>query len=324
MSEVDHLVLARLAQESDAIVARYKDNYGIGAEEPVTDAMVRKHWQLERALAHALLSSTPATRASVFEDAYTRLYRECDWLNRLRPSDNDSAAFLPFLKQLRGARTIYEVGSGKGHLARFLSAHGIHCVATEITAERGKKLSQGSDGIAWHASDGIHLAAYEPPSHYDAVISSQVIEHLHPDDLPEHLRNVLAILKPGGAYVFNTPNALNGPADLSRIFGLHKAFCMHLKEYTYGELLSVLRATGFHSIKAVYAPPHKIARLVDFSFSSSAYLWLCTLTEKIAQALPATLRRLFLKLLYCAALWRPDIFIRAEKSASRAEAPLAA
>ena len=90
--------------------------------------------------------------------------------------------------------------------------------------------------LRWTVSDGVHLERFEAPESYDAVISDQVIEHLHPDDLVAHFAGVHAILKPGGRYALATPHAFEGPFDVSRVFGSERPQGMHLKEYTYREL----------------------------------------------------------------------------------------
>ena len=42
------------------------------------------------------------------------------------------------------------------------------------------------------------------------MFSGQVIEHLHPEDVPIHLKCVFERLKPGGRYIFDTPTGLTG------------------------------------------------------------------------------------------------------------------
>jgi hypothetical protein len=72
------------------------------------------------------------------------------------------------------------------------------------------------------------------------------MEHLHPDDAFEQLRNIAKALAPGGLYVCITPNRLTGPHDVSRHFD-REATGFHMKEYTNRELAGVFRAAGFTS-----------------------------------------------------------------------------
>jgi SAM-dependent methyltransferase len=79
--------------------------------------------------------------------------------------------------------------------------------------------------------------------------SFQVMEHIHPDDALEQLRNLFAAVAPGGSYVCVTPNRLNGPHDVSKYFDL-VARGFHLKEYTIAELEQLFRGVGFSRVLA--------------------------------------------------------------------------
>jgi SAM-dependent methyltransferase len=235
----------------DELVARYRATYGIPAGVTVTEAMIRRHWDLERRLTRELLLSTPADRWAVFERCYTTLYRELPWLNEA-PADGDGAgaAYDDWPHYLGPPpMDVYEVGSGSGALAGFLATRGYRCRASEITRERGR-WDERSGNPSWGQTDGIHLDRFEPAASYDAVISNQVVEHLHPDDLLEHLRAARTLLRSGGRYVLCTPHAHLGPADVSAVFRARRPQGMHLKEYTYAELCRALRAAGFSTLSA--------------------------------------------------------------------------
>jgi ubiquinone/menaquinone biosynthesis C-methylase UbiE len=46
-----------------------------------------------------------------------------------------------------------------------------------------------------------------PDASADIVITRQVMEHLHPDDIAAHLESVLRILRPGGRFLVETPSS---------------------------------------------------------------------------------------------------------------------
>ncbi|BBX85795.1 hypothetical protein MAUB_36680 [Mycolicibacterium aubagnense] len=232
------------------VVSRYRRNYGLGDEIGLEH--VKLHEQLEGRLTRELLASTPELRWEVFSAAYTELYESLPWLNR---SDDSRPAWwtAAWLKLVPTQSDVIEVGSGRAALLRDLVRSGHRCVATEISPERGSKHLAESDGLQWHITDGIHLASFEPDESFDVVISTQVIEHFHPDDLPAHLENTRRILRPGGCYLFDTPHRSSGPHDLSRVFEYDRAQFMHLKEYTHDELSNALSAAGFDTVKAVIA-----------------------------------------------------------------------
>jgi SAM-dependent methyltransferase len=231
------------------VVARYRSNYSLS--EDIGADHVRAHYELETQLTRKLLDSTSETRWNTFSTAYTELYQSLPWLNAVSEDDRRKRDYSHWLKLIPQKSRIYEIGSGQARLLRYLSSQGHECVATEITKERGEKHAQDLSGVAWHVSDGINLAEFEPPDSYDVVISTQVIEHLHPDDIETHFHNVRAILKPGGRYIFDTPHRGAGPFDLSLVFGFDRAMFMHLKEYDFPTLVNILKMAGFKDIQAV-------------------------------------------------------------------------
>jgi SAM-dependent methyltransferase len=231
----------------EAVVSRYRANYNFGTE--IGKNEVRQHWQLESALTQKLLASNKDNRWAVFEDCYTELYSKLPWLNVSDDSSLDQ--YWPWASLISKNSKIFEIGSGGAHLLKYLVSQGYDCVATEVTRERGARHSRESAGLAWHVTDGVNLKKFEEPESYEVAISSQVIEHLHPDDILDHFTSVREILKPNGQYIFDTPHAGIGPCDLSVVFGFQRPVCMHLKEYNFIELGEIIERAGFKTVKAV-------------------------------------------------------------------------
>jgi len=140
-------------------------------------------------------------------------------------------------------------------LLKYLDNIGFQCTATEITKERGLKYLNESKTIEIKPTDGINLTNFERNSSYDIVISDQVIEHFHPDDIITHFKEVYSILTLGGKYIFSTPHKYTGPHDISLVFKSKQCQGMHLKEYTYKELISVAKLSGFTKINIAYHKP---------------------------------------------------------------------
>lgn len=275
------------------ILQRYRGLYGVGDE--VTFEHVKAHESLERSLTEKLLASMPEHRWEAFSNAYTELYERLPWLNRpVAPSAGIAAGISRWAHLIRIRSKIFEIGSGRAALIKFLAAQGHHCVATEITKERGSKHLPDAEGLEWHQTDGVNLSNFEPNGKYDVVISTQVLEHLHPDDLLTHLTNARAILAPSGRYIFDTPHAYSGPHDLSRVFGFDHARYMHLKEYRFTEMGELLQRAGFQNAKAVFNPrlPGKEGVVIE----SRAYFLYCLFWEQLVNALgvsPHTRRKLY-------------------------------
>ncbi len=317
----DETVEQALTSRTDDIIRRYVRKHGLDASNPVTTDMVRTHFYTERRLAQSILAARREERGLAAERAYTAFYTECFWLDAWHRDENEQEEYLsfaPFLHLLKGrGREVYEVGSGSGRLATFLTKHGFNCIATDISIERQARANDGKGGLVWHVSDGIRLANYEPASHFDSVISSQVIEHLHPEDVHEHFAHARTILKPGGAYVFNTPHRFSGPKDISEIFGMVRSDCFHLKEYTYEELSTIARESGFREVKATYVVPRRIRAKfngkLDRPMVSSLYLRALIAAEAVLGRIDHKARKHLIRLAEAGALWRPEVFIVAVK-----------
>lgn len=287
---------------TDATVERYRRNYALGEDCQVTGEMVRHHMELEYQLTQRLLRSDPGSRTKVWAECYDQLYRGVPWLADNTAASNTSPALLygHLLKLIPPCSKVIEIGSGAGTLAAYLTENGRRCIATEITSARGVR---DSGNVVWHHTDGVHLADFEPRAGFDVVISMQVLEHLHPDDIQEHLANALALLKPGGRYILTTPHAFLGPADLSLVFEFDRPRFMHLKEYTHRELGAVARRAGFSKVAAAYTPPMPIRRRLDFLLCSRALFVYLSTMELILQRVRIP------RVLLHGLLFRGDVFL---------------
>lgn len=311
-----------MENNEQVLIQRYKANYHIPDSIPVTAEMVQAHWALEKSLRQKLLQSTPENRRSTFEAAYDQLYSELSWLNEFTDSKANTQevadASFNHWRQIIGAppKKIYEIGSGKGELITYLAQHGFHCKATEITKERGEKWSSAQPNLTWGESDGIHLNDFEPANFYDVVISNQVIEHMHPDDLSAHFLGVYTILKPGGQYILATPHRYDGPADVSRVFRCETPQGMHLKEYTYRELAELLTNAGFSGVAAPLRLPKKLRKLSHGRLKpmvSVSYLRYLQGLEIIIGRLPAQEYRRIVAKVAKLALFASNLMIVAKK-----------
>jgi 2-polyprenyl-3-methyl-5-hydroxy-6-metoxy-1,4-benzoquinol methylase len=234
----------------DAIVEGYRQTYGFSQSAELDSSKIFQHWALEVALTKELLASKEDERHTVAEKAYTELYEQLRWHDDHPRLQSDAQSFTSWEVTVGDAPLdIYEIGSGRGELLQALAAAGHRCKGTEITSERGERYDSESQ-IRWGTTDGVHLDRFEPPASYDVLLSNQVLEHLHPDDLDEHFRSAKALLRPGGTYVLSTPNRLTGPHDVSDIFGCLNPRGMHLKEYSWTELSRAMRDAGFVRVGA--------------------------------------------------------------------------
>jgi SAM-dependent methyltransferase len=306
------------------LITRYKRNYRIPAEAEITEQMILEHWELERKLTKDLLESNSQNRWEVFEQAYTTLYSKLEWQNSFLPDSKPSLDKYKTLLEIIGSppKKIYEVGSGKGEMIEHLAKCGFECKATEITRERGSKyINNSSLNLSWGNTDGVNLDKFEPKEFYDLVISNQVIEHFHPDDLTTHFESAYKILVKEGKYVFTTPHCHTGPHDVSSVFGYDNPLGMHLKEYTYRELYDALKIAGYKRIYcAIPVTLRKLLSILGLKIEKQIigigifYLNVMFIVENILFMIPSKkVRRSLSRLLRKVYLFADNIFLVAQK-----------
>jgi SAM-dependent methyltransferase len=106
-----------------------------------------------------------------------------------------------------------------------------------------------------------------PDATFDWAISNSLVEHLHPDDVNTHLREVRRILRAGGKYLIWCPNRL----------GHHKDRDYHFSMLSYSGWIEKLREagfSGFHSTLTSRLP------MIDASYKVSLEQFLTALRIK--------------------------------------------
>ncbi|HSI79465.1 MAG TPA: methyltransferase domain-containing protein, partial [Solirubrobacterales bacterium] len=158
-----------------------------------------------------------------------------------------------------------EIGAGDCATVRGVADFASAATAVEVSADIVPSDLPANVRVA--ISDGVDIPV--PRASADVVYSNQLMEHLHPDDAMEQLRNIAASLRPGGRYICITPNRLTGPHDISAAFD-EEARGFHLREYTYRELAGALREAGFRRVRvAERAQGRAYARVVELISSIS-------------------------------------------------------
>lgn len=244
---------------------------------------LRHHFEVERELANRLRASTREERPVLVPRLYAELYQRVPDHPRTDRAKSPEAAAAAVRSQLRllsaflgPNRQFVEFGAGSGELSRAVRGKAGRVVAVEV-CEQGDRQPASEEGVEWVYHDGLSIPL--PDRTFDVAFSYQVLEHVHPDDVPVHLAEAARILKPGGTYVLSTPHEFSGPHDISRYFtsGLET---FHLKEWTYAGLSAELRRAGFDWVGAFVRGQHEEKR----------GLWLWLVIETTLRFLPRKLR----------------------------------
>lgn len=160
-----------------------------------------------------------------------------------------------FEKELKG-KSIIDFGCGEGYFLMNIQKKIPYKKLTGVDVFIPDTL-KNHPHIQFIASGIIHFRTAEK---FELAFSDNVIEHLSPLDLMDHLRSVYESLLPGGKFILVMPNRLFGPMDVTRILdnsssGRIQAQGGHLNESTYHEMVTALKKTGFVDFETVLPIP---------------------------------------------------------------------
>ncbi len=207
------------------------------------------HYKVERELGDRLRNATKPERARLYRTVYDEMFRRVPDHPQVtapdRPAHRLKAAsqlrlIEPFLKP---STVFLEIGGGDCALSFLVAPRIKQAYGLEITDHLVPHTAPPNFQLV--LSDGSSIPI--PANTIDMAFSFSLIEHVHPDDIVQHLAEVHRVLKPGGIYYCVTPNRLLGPHDISRYFDT-EATGFHLKEYTVGELSKLFRDAGFRGL----------------------------------------------------------------------------
>ena len=217
-------------------------------EESRPPERLRVHYLAERQLADRIRATrTYEERQAIFATMYDELFRlvpdhprlaakGASTASRERDIGWNLAQLEPYL--VRGC-TFLEIGAGDCALSARVARDASQVYAVDISDQHQGTLP---DNVKVVLTDGRSIDV--PEGSVDLAFSDQLMEHLHPDDAVEQLRNIHRALKPGGVYMCVTPNRVYGPSDISAFFD-DEPRGFHLKEYTLKEIRAIFREAGF-------------------------------------------------------------------------------
>lgn len=218
-----------------------------------TREQVLRHYQIEKDLAARLRDSAAAERITLYSTLYDELYQRVPDHPMLVAKEEQSRireiTVQRKLKMLAGyiqPHTVFlEIGAGDCLMSTRMAARVDRVIAVEVSSVISAQRSLPNNLTIEIIKRPADVPA--APGSVHLAFSDQLAEHLHPEDFVEQCHNVLRALAPGGRYVIVTPNRLNGPHDVSRGFD-PVATGMHLKEYSFTELRTLLLKVGFEQV----------------------------------------------------------------------------
>lgn len=249
-------------------------------------ARFRHHYEVEKEIAQRLRSASREERRELYTSAYDELFERVPEHPQLNdtptgPRPGDAEDQWRFLRRFVGSDTrLLEIGAGDCALAARAAARVRSVTALDVSPTI-LSCADVPDNVRRVVTDGIELPV--PDGSVNVAYSSQLMEHLHPDDSKDQLAGIVRALEAGGTYVCVTPNRLTGPHDVSRYFD-DEACGLHLKEYTVTELDELFRSAGFRRVRAYVGTRGLFVRVP---------LGVMRGVERLVGAMPSERRRAF-------------------------------
>jgi SAM-dependent methyltransferase len=262
---------------------------------------VYKQYLVEKEIAEKLKAASREERKRIYATMYDELFAKVPDHPRLtrRTSEERTRRVnvdkLSLVERfLRDTDVFLEFAPGDCRFSFAVAKRVKRVIAVDVSDQRNPEdpIPENFELIVY---DGYDLSAVESDS-VDIVFSDQLIEHFHPEDTRLHFELILRILKPGGKYVFRTPSAVTGPHDISAYFS-DKPEGLHLKEWTYGEILEMVRDVGYSKL---YAYWHK--RRISVRLPLFCHLGCEKVLRLFPKRIARRLARIFMPYVYAVAI----------------------
>jgi SAM-dependent methyltransferase len=243
------------------------------------DDRLQRRFEIERELAGRLRGASKEQRRALYSEVYREFYDRVDLPGDAEAQRQQVPLLIQLLEPfLGGVGSFLEIGAGRCDLSREIATRVGRVWAVDAVEPEGRAEEPPVSFEFVHAD---RLSEVIPHGSVDLALSCHLVEHLHPEDLADHLAEVLRLLAPGGAYVVVTPSRLYGPHDVSGVFG-DDLQGFHLFEYLHADLAARMRRAGFRRVGAI--------RRLGVRPSRGA-LSLISAVERVADALPVRARR---------------------------------
>ncbi|MGD9982449.1 MAG: class I SAM-dependent methyltransferase [Hyphomonadaceae bacterium] len=237
------------------------------------------HYLVERRLADALRASTKAERENgaynrLYDTLLTEVYDHPRWTASHEPSgDYADRQVRMLLGELKPEDVFLDIGGGDCRIALSVAPYVAKSIVVDVSDQLvPRDITATNFEFVKNRCADVPV----PDESVSFIYSNQVLEHIHPDDVEERMRELYRVLKPGGRYMCRTPNRFSGPHDVSMYFD-DVSHGTHMREYSYETLYRLVGDAGFVHPRIMIAPrayrlfdlPYALARLVERVFAAA-------------------------------------------------------
>ena len=165
---------------------------------------------------------------------------------------DSAAAELVYRRDVRprlpAGGTVLDIGCGQGELVRLLLADGFAAHGVDISAEQVRIARDRGIEQVWHGD--FHEVLRSADGALDAVVATDVLEHLDKEEAMRTFDDVLRALRPGGVFFARVPNAVSPT-------GGHIMFSdlTHRTWFTQTSVRQLAAVAGFGSVHTFPCPP---------------------------------------------------------------------
>jgi len=154
----------------------------------------------------------------------------------------------PYLPAGRTGARVLDIGAGQGELVRLLTADGFAARGIDISPEQ-VALAHAA-GVAQVSLGDFRSSLASAEGAWDAVIATDVLEHLDKPEILSTLDQIVLALRPGGLFLARVPNAVS-PTGGHIMYG----DVTHQTCFTRDSVVQLASVAGFHHVRTFACPP---------------------------------------------------------------------